>query len=345
MTILVKRTTLVLLLLGLVSLMTVSYVAFAPPGGIIGTTPGANCMLSLAQQVSLPPGPGRIDHMDVDAARGRLYVAMLANDSLAVVDLNQGDFVRSVTGLKTPQGVLFLPSVNRLLITNAGDGTVDILNATNLETAKVVQLSSDADNIRYDAASGLIYVGYGHGGIASLNATTGLVVSSASLVGHPESFQLDRNDSKVFVNVPEESHIAVIDRATQSIVGIWPLPINVSRNFPMALDEIRHRLFVGTRQPAEVLVYDDLSGRLVTTVGIAQGPDDLYYSSGCIYASSSQGYVYAVKQDDADHYEVAQTIPTGVGAGTSLFVPQSNRLYVAVPQSTGGPPQVYVYQH
>src|SRR2546426_12146438 len=118
MTILVKRTTLVLLLLGLVSLVTVSYVAFAPPGGIIGTTPGANCMLSLAQQVSLPPGPGRIDHMDVDAARGRLYVAMLANDSLAVVDLNQGNFLRSVTGLKPPREFcFFLQSIGSLSLT------------------------------------------------------------------------------------------------------------------------------------------------------------------------------------------------------------------------------------
>jgi len=283
--------------------------------------------------------------MDVDEGRGILYVAMLANDSLAVVDLNR-NFVQSVTGLKTPQGVLFLPSPKELLVSNGGDGTVDILNTTTLEITKVVQLSSDADNMRFDAASGLVYVGYGGalGGIASLNATTGQVVSSISLSGHPESFQLDRNDSKVFVNIPEGPYIAVIDRANRSIVGRWPLPINVSRNFPMGLDEIHHRLFVGTREPAEVLVYDDSSGELVTTVGIALGPDDLYYSNGCIYVSSSQGYVYVVKQDDPNHYEVVQTIPSGVGAGTSLFIPQTDRLCVAVPQSTEAPPQVYIYK-
>jgi DNA-binding beta-propeller fold protein YncE len=344
MTIPAKRVTVTLLLLGLIFIGAVSYLGFVVSGEIAGNARGSGCALSLVQRISLPPGPGRIDHMDVDVAHGRLYVAMLANDSVAVVDLDRGSFLRSVTGLRTPQGVLLLPSANRLLVTNAGDGTVDIFNSTTLEITKVVQLGSDADNIRYDIASGLVYVGYGAGGIAALNATTGQVVSTVTFVGHPESFQLNRNDSKIFVNDPEGTYIVVIDRAANSISGRWPLSLNASRNFPMGLDEVHHRLFVGTRQPAELLVYDDTSGRLVATVGIAQGPDDLYYSGGCIYVSSSQGFLYVIKQYDADHYEVVQTLSTGAGAGTSLFVPRSGRLYVAVPQSTGGSPQVYVYQ-
>jgi len=32
-------------------------------------------------------------------------------------------------------------------------------------------------------------------------------------------------------------------------------------NFPMALDEAKHRLFIGCRRPAKVLVYDTTSGK------------------------------------------------------------------------------------
>ncbi len=341
-----KRKILALLSITLIILVAVSYLALAPPGGITRNASGNDCALSLVQRISLPPAPGRIDHMDVDLAHGRMYVAMLANDSLAVVDLNRGTFVRSVTGLRTPQGVLFIPSVNKLLVTNAGDGTVDILDSANLGTVKVAQLSSDADNIRYDSASGLVYVGYGNGGIASLNTTTGLVVATIGLVGHPESFQLDTNDSRMFVNLPQAHYIAVIDRNNGSITAKWPLPADASQNFPMAIDETHHRLFVGARQPAEVLVYDTSSGRLVTAISVGQGPDDMFYSAaGCLFVSSRDGFVYAVSQTDPDHYSVQPSIATSTGAGTSLFVPQSNRLYVAIPQSIGGYPQVYVYQH
>jgi len=341
-----RRKTLALLSITLIILIAVSYLVLAPPGGITRSTTGNDCTLSLVQRISLPPAPGRIDHMDVDLVHGRMYVAMLGNDSLAVIDLNQATFVRSVTGLRTPQGVLFIPSASRLLITNAGDGTVDILDSANLGIVKVAQLSSDADNIRYDVASGLAYVGYGNGGIATLNATTGQVVATIGLVGHPESFQLDTNDSRMFVNLPQAHYIAVIDRNNGSITARWPLPANASQNFPMAIDETHHRLFVGARQPAEVLVYDAVSGRLVTKISVGQGPDDIFYSaSGCLFVSSRDGFVYGVSQIDPDHYSLQPSIPTGMGAGTSLFVPRSNRLYVAIPQSTGESPQVYVYQH
>ena len=230
-----KRKTLALLSIALIILIAVTFLALAPPGGIARNASGNDCALSLVQRISLPPAPGRIDHMDVDLVHGRMYVAMLANDSLAVVDLNRGTFVRSLTGLRTPQGVLFIPSANRLLVTNAGDGTVDILDPANLVTVKVAQLSSDADNIRYDAASGLVYVGYGNGGIASLNTTTGRVVATIGLVGHPESFQLDPNDSRMFVNLPQAHYIAVIDRSNGSVTARWPLPADASQNFPMAI--------------------------------------------------------------------------------------------------------------
>ena len=99
--------------------------------------------------------------MDVDVSTGKMYVAMLANDTLAVLDLDRGSFVESVAGLQEPQGVLFLPSMKRVLVTNGGNGIVNVYDSTTLKLTGAVQLGSDADNIRYDSSSGLVYVGYG----------------------------------------------------------------------------------------------------------------------------------------------------------------------------------------
>jgi hypothetical protein len=50
------------------------------------------------------------------------------------------------------------------------------------------------------------------------------------------------------VNLPDLKQIAVIDRATKAIKR-WALEIE--HNFPMALDEADHRLFIGTHEPRE----------------------------------------------------------------------------------------------
>jgi hypothetical protein len=304
---------------------------------------GSMCEVSLVQRITLPNASGRIDHMDVDSAGGRLFVAMLGNNSLAEVNLTQGAFVRSLPGLAQPQGVLFVPSVNKLFVTNGGSGMVNIVDPNSLQITNSVQLSSDADNIRYDS-HGTVFVGYGFGNIAALNLTAEKVISSVSLIGHPESFQLDRNDSKMFVNVPAGNYVAEVDRETNSITARWPLPTNVTSNFPMALDEAHHRLFVGARLPAEVVVYDTLSGRVVDTISVGQGPDDVFYSpNGCLYVSSRQGYTYVFSQTDPDHYQAGNNVFTGIGGGTSLFLPQLGRLYVAIPQNQTQPAEIGVY--
>ena len=49
-------------------------------------------LLPLILEAKIPLGDvsGRIDHMALDRARGRLFVAELGNDSLGVVDLGAG---------------------------------------------------------------------------------------------------------------------------------------------------------------------------------------------------------------------------------------------------------------
>jgi hypothetical protein len=46
-----------------------------------------------------------------------------------------------------------------------------------------------------------------------------------------------------------------------TVVATWPI-IGAKPNFPMALDEANHRLFVGCRRPAKVLVFDTATGKL-----------------------------------------------------------------------------------
>src|SRR5215467_14131321 len=80
--------------------------------------------LQLEDKIPFGDVRGRIDHMAVDLARHRLFVAALGNDSLAVVDLASKRLDRLIGGLPEPQGVGYDPTTDTLYVANAGDGSV-----------------------------------------------------------------------------------------------------------------------------------------------------------------------------------------------------------------------------
>jgi len=114
----------------------------------------------------------------------------------------------------------------------------------------------------------------------------------------------------------------------------------------MALDEGNHRLFVGTRDPARLIVFDTDSGKVVSGINIAQDPDDIFYdvAKKRLYISCGEGFINIIQQQDANHYNSIGTIPTAPGARTSLFVPELNRFYVAVPHQGGQESEIRVYR-
>lgn len=288
--------------------------------------------LRLVQTIPLPGVEGRIDHLAVDLKGQRLFVAALGNNSVEVVDLRSGTRVRSLTGLHEPQGLAFIEGLGRLFVSNGGTGAVNIFDSGSFQPLGVVKFSSDADNLRYDAATAQLYVGFGDGGLGIVDAKDGKQVGAVKLAAHPESFQLETAGARIFVNVPNANQIAVVDRATRRVVTTWALP-GARANFPMDLDEADHRLFVGLRQPAQLMVFDTESGKVVASPDCAGDADDLFYDDERkrIYVSGGDGFLDVFAQRDADHYVLNVKLPTAAGARTSLWVPPMRRLYLAVP--------------
>ena len=60
------------------------------------------------------------------------------------------------------------------------------------------------------------------------------------------------------------------------LTSTWAAP-GATANFPMALDETHHRLFVGFRKPAKLFVFDTESGKAVADLDIPDDADDLFY--------------------------------------------------------------------
>jgi DNA-binding beta-propeller fold protein YncE len=301
--------------------------------------------LRMVQTIPLPNVEGRIDHLAVDLKGQRLFIAALGNNTVEVLDLYAGKRIRSITGFREPQGVAFIPEFNKLFVANGKSGACDAFDGSSFKPIKSIKFSEDADNIRYDTASRRIYVGYGSGALGIIDAENGDQLGAIKLDGHPESFQLEKSGPRIFVNIPTAQKIAVVDREKRAVTAAWPTPA-AKENFPMALDEEHHRLFVGARKPAKLMVFDTESGKVVTELPSPGDADDIFYDAARrrIYISGGEGFIGIIQQQDADHYKTLTKIPTVAGARTSLFVPELNRLYLAVPHRGRQRAEVRVYE-
>jgi DNA-binding beta-propeller fold protein YncE len=300
-------------------------------------------LLQLTQTIALPDVRGRIDHLDIDLDSGRLFVAALGNNTVEVVDLPTGRRSARLEHLREPQGVAYVPEARRLFVASGASGRVDVFAGNTLSPVGHVDALEDADNIRYEPVSGRVYVGYGSA-LAVLEAPTMQLLSRIKLAGHPESFQLEGSGSRIFVNVPDAQQIAVVDRKRGSVVATWDLG-EMRANFPMALDDLKHRLFVATRRPAALLVFDTESGTRIASVPIGGDGDDLFFDGERqrIYAICGEGLITVVQQHDADRYVAISQVRTAPGARTGLFVPTQKTLYVAVPAQPSAPAEIRVY--
>jgi YVTN family beta-propeller protein len=299
--------------------------------------------LRLEKTIPLPGVKGRIDHLSFDPDHHRLFVAALGNDTVEVIDPQSGKRVQTISGLAEPQGVLYEPQMKRLWIANGRNGKVRIFDALTYQPLQSIDLGDDADNVRRDPATGRILVGYGSGGLAVFDPQ-GEKVRDIKLDAHPESFQIAKDGARIFVNLPESFKIAVVDLSGSAAVTSWHTDTAKS-NFPMALDETDHRLFIVCRIPAVLLALDTRSGAVVAKLPTVGDSDDVFYDRRRkrIYVSGGDGAVAVYQQNDADHYSKITQLETVKGARTSLFVPELSRLFLAVRQQGDNAAAIRVY--
>jgi len=301
--------------------------------------------LLFKNKVPWPEVKGRFDHFAADTNTHRIFVAALGNNTVEVIDGVAAKRRHSITGQHKPCGIAFIAETKRLFVANGGDGTIKVYDSESYRLVKSITGLDDADNVRFDAKAGLLYVGHGDGGLSAVDPAKLEVVASIKLKAHPESFQLEQTSPRIFVNVPEAKHIAVVDREQRKVITTWPLE-KFQANFPMALDETSRRLFIGCRRPARLVVLDTESGKPVSDLAISGDTDDLFYDARRrrLYASCGAGFVDVIEQTSSDNYRRVGSIPTSPGARTSFFSEALNLFFVAVPERGGGQAELRIFQ-
>jgi YVTN family beta-propeller protein len=213
----------------------------------------------LERKIPLGEVRGRIDHLAVDLARNRLFVAELENDTVAVIDLDTYKVMQVISGLNKPQGLGYHASTDTLYVANSGDGTAPVFRGDDYRKITRIPLGGDADNVRVNTVDNRVFVAYGQGALAVIDAASRNKVADIELKAHPESFQLDRSTPRIFVNDPANQAIVVVDRAAGKVVANWPT--GSGTNFPMALNDRAGHVVVAFRNPGSSARFPCMTAR------------------------------------------------------------------------------------
>lgn len=285
--------------------------------------------------IELPGVEGRIDHLAVDLAGARAFVAARGNDTVEVLDLAAGKHVRSLKVPGEPQGILYLAEAQQLVVSSGREGTCEVFDGASLEHVKRVELGTDADNLRFDPQTRRVFVAYGEGALGIVDAQRWTVLGRIALAGHPESFQLDASAERAYVNVPDAQQLVALDLATRVALATWTVD-EAAANFPMVLvppgaGRAEAWLVLGCRSPSR-LVVRTTKGERVGGYELAGDVDDLFHDARRqrVLAVCGAGSVDVFALEPAGLRRVAQ-VATAPGARTGLYVPEREQLLVAVP--------------
>ena len=320
------------------------YCLLAP--GLIGASAVlAQQPLALVQSIEMPEvqaGP-YADHMALDLRGRRLFTTPQANKAVDVLDLNAGKVLHTIAGFGNPHAILYRADRNRLFVTDGGVGALRIFDATTYREIKSIKLELDADGIGYDEETGYLYVSNG-GDAARKQYSLISIIDTAReekigdiRVDAPglEAMVIDHAGGRLYVDLPEQNAIAVVDLKLRAVIATWPLARGKG-NMALAFDAVDKLLYVGCRDTdvrGSILVVDTGTGKELERLPIGGWVDSLFYDrvKGRIYASAGVGQVFTYERRKNGSFKPLEPVDTAVMAKTALYSPDLDRLFVAVP--------------
>lgn len=285
-----------------------------------------------------PGYSGDFDHFGVDVKGNRLFLAAEDHGTVELFNLKTGAHERTLHVVDTPHAFVYLPERNLLIVTDSGKGMTKILNFTTLKVVGRITLEPGADSAEYDSSTGHLYIVTGGKDVGmkdcflnEVDPLTGHVYAKLKFDSdHVEAVKAEQHGNRLFVNVADQNHVAVVDKKTLKVIARWPLN-GAQTNLTMTLDEADHRLFVGTRNPSKLFVLNTDTGATVAMLDAPATSDGLFWDSARkrVYVPGGDGYLGVFQQVTPDLYAARPLIASAIGAKSGIVVPELNRLYLA----------------
>ena len=305
---------------------------------------------------AVPAGPYS-DYLSIDLAGKRLFATPQAAKSVAVLDLKSGRVLKMIPGIGNPHGVFYSPTLKRLFVADGASGDVKVFSGEDYSLIKTIPLARGADWFVYDPHSRFIYVNNG-GEDAGMDHSLISVVDTVRMekvadipIATPglEASVLDSAKQLLYVNLIDESAVAVVDLRKRQMVSKWKLPPGGHPNLAIALDSAHDRLYVACRDSAmqgSIIVLSAADGRPVATLPIGGWADGIFVDQKRqrIYVSTGVGHIETYTIEANDVYRRQAPVDTAVMAKTSLYSSELDRMYVSVPHLGNTMAQIMIFK-
>ena len=280
-------------------------------------------------------GEGGWDYLLADPDTRRLYISRSTH--VIVLDADSGKAVGDIGDTPGVHGIALAPELGRGFTSNGREGTVSIFDIKTLATSNKVKVGENPDAILYDPATKRVFTFNGRSQDATaIDAASGKVLATIKLDGKPE-FAASDGRGEVFVNIEDKSELTAIDANKLEVKAKWPLA-PCTEPSGLAIDRQNRRLFAGCDNKMMAVVNAD-TGKVLATPATGEGVDATAFDpeTGLAFASCGEGVLTVVKEESAEKFSVAESVPTQQGARTMALDAKTHDVFV-VTAKFGPPP-------
>ena len=272
-------------------------------------------------------GEGRWDLLTFDAKQNRLFVSRASH--VQVIAADSGKVVGDIPGTEGVHGIALADEFNAGFTSNGKSNSVTVFDLKTLNVIENIKISGiNPDVIIYEPKSKHIFVFNGRSTNASvIDAATHKEIATISLPGKPELAVSD-DEGKVFVNLEDKSEVVVIDSASNKVLKTYALGTGTEPT-GIAFDQKHHRLF-SVCDNKKMVILDSETGKVISEQTIGAGPDSAAFDPnlGIAFSSNGDGTLTLVKENDPEHFSVAQNVLTQKGARTMAYDAEKHIAYL-----------------
>lgn len=275
-------------------------------------------------------GDGGWDYLAVDPQSHLLYVTR--GNHVIVIETHTGKQVADITGLHGTHGVAFDSDGRRGYISDGAGNQVAVFDRKTNTITQTIPAGTNPDGIVFEPVTHTVWAFNGRSkNVTVIDTKSSTVVATLALPGKPE-FPVADGKGSVFANIEDKSEIVHIDAKARQVIATWSLAPCESPS-GLAIDVIHKRLF-SVCDNQKMAVVDAVSGKVIATPAIGDGPDAAAYSpkDGYAFSSNGEGTLTVVKENGPDSYSVVQSLPTQRGARTMALDPDGRHVYTVTAQ-------------
>jgi DNA-binding beta-propeller fold protein YncE len=280
-------------------------------------------------------GEGGWDALTIDAPTHRLFVTHATR--VQVVDVKTDKVVGEIPDTPGPHGVALAPDLGRGFTSDGRDSSVTVFDLRTLAVLGRLKLDArNPDAIEYDPVSKRVFVFNGGSASASvIDASADTLAGTVPLAGKPEFAAAD-GKGRMYVNLEDQSAVAVLDTRTLQVLHRWPLAPGEGPS-GLALDRAHRRVFAGCSNEKLVVLDADL-GTVVAVLPIGKNVDGVAFDASrqLVFSSNGEGTLTVIHEDAPDRFTVLENAPTQAGARTLALDETSGTVYL--PTAEFGPP-------